>query len=107
MPCDDLFHDAWIKTKKGDLQSIHEGIKQQIMIARQTSEPKRTNLQYKDLVQKPSLSLRSKIKKKKEWEKFITTTNNQKTSSIHSKGTSNIPNVNICTLLSVQMFRLL
>ena len=65
MPCDDLFHDAWIKTKKGDLQSIHEGIKQQIMIARQTSEPKRTNLQYKDLVQKPSLSLRSKIKKKK------------------------------------------
>ena len=70
MPCDDLFHDAWIKTKKGDLQSIHEGIKQQIMIARLTSEPKRTNLQYKDLVQKPSLSLRSKIKKK-EWEKFI------------------------------------
>ena len=106
IPCDDLFHDAWLKSKNGDLQSVYEGIKQQIMIARQTSDSKRTNLQHTDLEQIPSLSL-SKIKKKNGKSSLPATTNNQESPSIHSKGTSNIPNVDIRSMLSVQMFRLL
>ena len=104
MPCDDLFHDAWIKSKKGDLQSVHEGIKQKIMIASQTSDSKRTNLQHKDLVQIPSLSL-SKIKTKYGKSSLPLLTTKRHLQFIQKVlVTSQMP---ICSMLSVQMFRLL
>ena len=83
-PCDYLFYKAWMKTKK-DLSSIYEGIKNQIMFARLTSE--RSILKHRELEQVLLLSTTissNKVKKKQHWKNFIATTSNKKRTSFHS-----------------------
>ena len=63
IPCDDLFQYAWKKSKQ-DLQSIHEEIKQQIMIDRLTSNSKRACLQPRGLVKVASGVSSNKSKKR-------------------------------------------